>query len=83
MQFAAVTLSLLMALFLGGCANQTFVAQCISEDWYERGFSDATEGLSTQQFLAYHNRCAQHGVTPHRTDYLSGWSAGRNATDPS
>ncbi len=66
-----------------GCSNQAIVAQCVSEDWYERGYSDAADGLDTGTFLAYHNRCTQHGITPHRTDYLSGWVAGRGLANSS
>ena len=65
-----------------GCANQAVVQQCLAEDWYERGYTDATKGLSTHQFLNYHYTCAPRGVTPHRSDYLSGWVAGRDRADP-
>ena len=57
--------------------------QCIGQDWYSLGYTDASNGLGTQQFLAYHNSCALHGITPHRTHYLSGWVDGRDSISDS
>lgn len=76
-------LLLITLCFAAGCTNLAVVEECVSEDWYERGYTDAADGHSTRQFLAHHNRCTQHGVTPHRTDYLSGWVAGRGLSNPS
>jgi hypothetical protein len=66
---------------LGGCVNHAALAQCRAENWYERGYQDGSDGLGSRQFLAYHELCTRVGITPHRTDYLTGWAAGNRAAD--
>jgi len=85
-QFRPSLLNSLLAIPLligtGGCSGMP-VERCASQDWYAQGYQDAANGLSTEQFLTYHNSCALHGITPHRTRYLSGWVDGREISSRS
>lgn len=85
MRILARQFALLLAVLsiCTGCVTQEMLSQCVSQDWYKRGFDDASAGYDTSQFLSHHNRCAPHGITPHRTDYLAGWTAGRERPNPS
>ena len=71
-----ILLILTALIACSGCVSQEQLSQCVSQDWYQRGFDDANAGYGTSQFMSYHNRCAPHGITPHRTNYLAGWVAG-------
>jgi hypothetical protein len=82
-RITTIFLMLILGSLASGCSSPALVEACMQEDWYERGYLDATDGLSTRQFLSHQNRCSRHGITPHRTDYLSGWVAGRGLEDPS
>ena len=75
-------LLLMLIALVGGCSTLS-LEECRGQDWYALGYSDASLGLSTKQFLEYQNGCAFHGVTPLRGRYLAGWSQGqnRNQTD--
>jgi len=68
-------------LAASGCAAVP-VEQCVGQNWYERGYADASAGESTGQFLVYQSDCTRHGITPGRTSYLAGWVEGRAATTP-
>ena len=79
----SISLISLLVCLVAGCSSPALVEACIEENWYERGYLDAADGLSTRQFLSHQNRCSRHGITPHRTEYLSGWVAGRGLGDSS
>jgi hypothetical protein len=71
----ALTLLLLAALPLSGCASLS-KSECRSADWYDIGIRDGASGRSEEYIIDHASACERVGVAPDRERWLAGRERG-------
>ncbi len=68
----------LIGLMLSGCAGKPSMSehQCAVGDWETVGYRDGVNGKRSTALLMHQDACMEHGVSPDRTSYMSGWDQG-------
>lgn len=62
-------------LLLSGCATLS-KDQCKTVEWSQQGERDAYGGYAKERIEEHTKACAEHGITPDRTSYVSGFERG-------
>jgi hypothetical protein len=71
----ALSLLLLAALPLGGCASLS-KAECRSADWYDIGVRDGASGRQEEHIIEHAEACERVSVAPDRERWLAGRERG-------
>ncbi len=72
-----MTLPLLAALLVAGCASSTLSKdECRTVDWRTVGYEDGVAGRSGEQIGRHRQACAEYGVTPDLDAYRAGRAEG-------
>ena len=67
---------LLLAISLAGCATGLSKQECEVADWHTIGFEDGAKGRPEAQLGTHRKACAEHGVALQLDEYREGWHAG-------
>lgn len=75
-RFTRLSVVLLFAGWLSGCASGLSKEECASVDWRALGYEDGVGGRTQARVAEHRKACAKHGVALDLDAYRSGWQAG-------
>lgn len=68
----------LVVLVTASCATLN-KEECQTSNWQDVGFKDGSQGESTTHFAKHAKACSEHGITPNRELYDTGYREGLRA----
>ena len=71
----SLPVSCLLVLVLSACATLS-KNECLNADWYHLGTQDGAAGYPQGRLLEHYEACAEYGIRPDDTKYLTGRSDG-------
>lgn len=75
---ATLLTSLLVSVFLAGCASYDKLSQaeCQSADWNAVGYDISSNGFKSDAIGNFKASCGEHGITPDETAFTEGYNQG-------
>lgn len=70
------TYLILIVIFLLNSCSSLSREQCLNQDWFRLGESDALRGKDEPETGNYRRECSQHGLQIKSMEYLKGFEAG-------
>ncbi len=60
---------------IGGCASMSRL-DCLTVDWFDKGYEDGLRGSTMERYGRYADDCTKHGIAPNRQEYERGRNQG-------